>query len=155
MNEETKIKVADEKRGYLGVSVMTPTGVEGAYVAEVGKESAAEKGGMQVGDIVTKLNDTEITSREDLVNSLKYYEAGTKVSVTVLRKGDTGYKEETLSVTLESAAEANAASSQGTSQDDQNSQGSQGQQQMPGQDGQSSQGSEGSEGVDPFSQFGF
>ena len=155
MNEETKIKVADEKRGYLGVSVMTPTGVEGAYVAEVGKESAAEKGGMQVGDIVTKLNDTEITSREDLVNSLKYYEAGTKVSVTVLRKGDTGYKEETLSITLESAAEANAASSQGTSQDDQNSQGSQGQQQMPGQDGQSSQGSEGTEGVDPFSQFGF
>lgn len=155
MNEETKIKVADEKRGYLGVSVMTPTGVEGAYVAEVGKESAAEKGGMQVGDIVTKLNDTEITSREDLVNSLKYYEAGTKVSVTVLRKGDTGYKEETLSITLESAAEANAASSQGTSQDDQNSQGSQGQQQMPGQDGQNSQGSEGTEGVDPFSQFGF
>ena len=152
MNEETKIKVADEKRGYLGISVMTPTGVEGAYVAEVGKESAAEKGGMQVGDIVTKLNDTEITSREDLVNSLKYYEAGTKVSVTVLRKGDSGYKEETLNITLESAAEANAGSSQGSSQDDQNSQG---QQQMPGQDGQNGQGSQGSQGMDPFSQYGF
>ena len=155
MNEETKIKVADEKRGYLGISVMTPTGVEGAYVAEVGKESAAEKGGMQVGDIVTKLNDTEITSREDLVNSLKYYESGTTVSVTVLRKGDSGYKEETLSITLESAAQANAGSSQGSSQDDQNSQDSQGQQQMPGQDGQNSQDSQGSEGTSPFSQFGF
>lgn len=154
MNEETKVKVADAKRGYLGISVMTPTGVEGAYVADVAKGSAAEKGGVEVGDIITKVNDTEITSREDLVNSLKYYEAGTKVTVTVLRKGNSGYQEEELQVTLESASEANVGSSNSSSSQDSEDQ--QQMPQMPGQDqqGQSSESQDGSQSL-PFSNFGF
>ncbi|MCH4191281.1 MAG: trypsin-like peptidase domain-containing protein [Butyrivibrio sp.] len=154
MNEETKVKVADAKRGYLGVSVMTPTGVEGAYVAEVGKGSAAEKGGIEAGDIITKVNDTEITSREDLVNALKYYEAGTQVTVSVLRKGDGGYQEEALQVTLESASDANVGSSDSSSSQDSGDQQMPEQQQGQSQQGQGSESQDGSQSF-PFSNFGF
>jgi len=73
------------------------------------------------------------------------------VTVTVLRKGDSGYQEEELQVTLESASEANVGSSNSSSSQD-----SEDQQQMPGQDqqGQSSESQDGSQSL-PFSNFGF
>jgi serine protease Do len=109
MNEETMIKVDSENRGYLGVTVYTPTGVEGAYVASVGSGSAAEKGGIQAGDIITGIGDKEITSRDDLVGKLAYYEAGQKVKVTVLRKKVGSYETVEVEVTLQSKEEANSA----------------------------------------------
>ena len=101
MNEETKYKVDKDKKGYLGVTVYTPTGVDGAYVASVAKNSAAEKAGIKAGDIITKLNDTEINSRDDLINNLSFFGAGEKVKVKVLRKGASGYEEHELEVTLQ------------------------------------------------------
>jgi serine protease Do len=104
MNETTKTKASTDNRGALGVSVMTPTGVEGAYVAAVEDGSAAADAGIEEGDLITKLNDTEISSRDDLSNALEYYTAGTKVTVTVLRRGDSGYETKELTVTLQKAA---------------------------------------------------
>lgn len=114
MNQSTKVKVEDSKKGALGISVLTPTGVEGAYVADVEDSSAAAKGGIEAGDLITKLDDTEITSRDDLENALKYYAEGTKVTVTVLRRGDNGYEEQTLSVTLQAASSLNTSNSETT-----------------------------------------
>ena len=101
MNQETKVKVSDDEKGALGISVMTPTGIEGAYVAAVEDGGAAQSAGIEVGDIITKLDDTQITSREDLSDALKYYSAGTDVTVTVLRRGDSGYATQDITVTLE------------------------------------------------------
>ncbi len=104
MNQETKIKVSDEERGALGISVMTPTGVEGAYVAQVQEDSAADKAGIQEGDLITKINDTEVTSRDDLTSALQYYAEGDTVTITVLRRGQNGYENIDLQVTLQSAS---------------------------------------------------
>ena len=115
MNETTKTKAATDERGALGVSVMTPSGVEGAYVAAVEDGSAAATGGIEEGDLITKIDDTQVTSREDLANALTYYTAGTKVTITVLRRGDSGYETKELSVTLQKAAATDSDSS-GSSQ---------------------------------------
>ncbi|WP_051226364.1 S1C family serine protease [Butyrivibrio sp. MC2013] len=107
--EETRIKASSDKRGYMGITVYTPTGIEGAYVAMVGDGSAAMEGGMEAGDIITAIDGKEITSREDLIDLLDYYEAGTTIEVTVLRKEKTGYNSKKLKVTLQDEKAANKA----------------------------------------------
>lgn len=61
----------------------------GAYVRQVNEGSSAEKAGIKVGDIITKINDTDITSVED-VNAVKnQFKVGDKLTFTVYRGGET------------------------------------------------------------------
>ena len=62
--------------------------VVGVYVRNVFEGSAAEKAGMQVGDIITELGDAEIDSTETLVFTLRRYRAGDTTSLMVWRSGD-------------------------------------------------------------------
>jgi len=118
MNEETKVKADSENRGYLGITVYTPTGIEGAYVASVGSGSAAEKAGIKAGDIITALDDNEITSRDDLIDILDYYEAGTKVTLSILRKEGVSYKTIEVDVTLQTQDEALSATQDNSNHDE-------------------------------------
>ena len=101
MNIGSTIKYSDEDRGYMGITVYTPQGVSGAYVSTVAPDSAAAAGGMQEGDIIIAMDDLEISSRDDLINSLYYYPAGETVSVTVLRNSLGGQSEVNLKITLQ------------------------------------------------------
>jgi len=82
-------------RPFFGITVQTVnTGladyfgwVEGAYVVSVSPDSAAEKAGMKVGDIIVALEEHEIDSKELLIFTLRKYKAGDTVNVTVLRTG--------------------------------------------------------------------
>lgn len=103
MNKETKFAVAEENRGYLGIKVATPTGVEGAYIVEVISGGSADKAGLMVGDIITSIEGESVSSADDLTSAIKYYEAGKTVKVTVLRKGESGYSEVNIDVTLAGA----------------------------------------------------
>jgi len=60
----------------------------GAYVQEVTEGSCSEKAGMKAGDIITEVDGTEITGREDLANIKKNYRAGDTVTVKVFRNGE-------------------------------------------------------------------
>ena len=120
MNQETKIKVADADKGYLGITVMTPQGVEGAYVASVEQNGAAQKAGIQAGDIITALNGQSVSKREDLTNQLSYYKAGTEVTITVLRRESTTYGQKDLKVTLEKKPQGLQDQTQQSSDNDQN-----------------------------------
>ena len=101
MNLGSQIKYNENDKGYFGISVMTPQGIKGAYVQTVQPGSAAEKGGMKEGDIITMVDDLEIGSRDDLLNSLNYYPAGAEITVTVIRKSLTGEQELKLNITLQ------------------------------------------------------
>ncbi|MDO4845532.1 MAG: trypsin-like peptidase domain-containing protein [Oscillospiraceae bacterium] len=59
----------------------------GPYVTEIIPGEAAEKAGMQVGDIVLKFNDTEVATRSDVVLALQKFRAGDTVTLTVYRSG--------------------------------------------------------------------
>ena len=60
---------------------------KGVFVYAVEKGGAGEKAGLQLGDVITKLNDTQITSMEDLSAAKKGFKAGDTVTLTVLRDG--------------------------------------------------------------------
>ena len=89
---------------YLGVMVMDVDasaqyyGVPaGAYVDDVTAGGAAEKGGVQSGDIITEIGGYTVTSVSDLTRVLRKFAAGDTVSVEVYRGGQT----KTLTVVLE------------------------------------------------------
>ena len=114
MNRE-QLEVSEQ--GYLGIrgqDVSEESGSmynmpEGIYVGEVTKDSPAEKAGLVVGDIITKVNDKEVKTLESLQDTLTYTRAGTTVSITVQELENGKYKEKTLEVTLGSKADAESA----------------------------------------------
>ena len=84
-------------RGRLGIQIQDVTReiaeslnlpkAEGASVARVEPGSPAEKAGIQAGDIVIKYNGTPVESMGDLRRMAGATKPGTKVGVTVWRKG--------------------------------------------------------------------
>ncbi|MBR2615323.1 MAG: trypsin-like peptidase domain-containing protein [Clostridia bacterium] len=62
---------------------------KGARVEEVGKDSCAEKAGLKVGDIITKIDDTKIETANALINAKTAYKAGDTVKLEVYRDGET------------------------------------------------------------------
>ena len=68
----------------------------GAYVASVTDDSPAAKAGLEQGDVVTKIDKTEITSADSLIIALRSYEVGDKVTLTVQH----GKEQKELEVTL-------------------------------------------------------
>ena len=70
---------------------------KGARVEEVAKNSCAAKGGLQAGDVITKLGSKTITSANQLINEKNTYKAGDTVTLEVYRKGQTV----TLTITLD------------------------------------------------------
>lgn len=105
MNRET-LKEADQ--GYLGIAgndvteeissfYNMPVGV---YINEISPGGAAEKAGLQPGDIITVADDRDITSitqLRDYVNSLR---VGTQVEITYMRNLNGQYEEGKVTVTL-------------------------------------------------------
>ena len=74
-----------------------PTGAE---IKELTAGGAAEAAGLQVGDIVTKIDDNLIESSDALVATVRSAAPGSQVEITVLRGSET----KTVTVTLGSAS---------------------------------------------------
>jgi serine protease Do len=83
-------------RGFLGVNLQSIDNnlakafglkkVEGALVANVTKNSAAEKAKLQVEDIILKYNDRPVENAAALRNAVYMMKPGTQITLTVLRK---------------------------------------------------------------------
>ena len=59
----------------------------GAYIEAVLEGSCADKAGLQVGDIITAVGDSAVTSSTQLSSAVKNYRAGDQVTFTVYREG--------------------------------------------------------------------
>lgn len=109
MNKETRSKVSDEERGYLGINgydvseegaqmYNMPTGV---YVKEVMSGGGAEKAGLTKGSIITGFEGSSISGMSSLQEQLQYYKAGEEVTLTVQIPDKNGeYTEKDIKVTL-------------------------------------------------------
>jgi Do/DeqQ family serine protease len=85
------------RRGLLGVSIqdITPDiaatfelpGNSGALVSEVKPDTAAERAGIQIGDVIVSINGTRLHDSGSLRNSVGLLPPGDKVAVTLLRDG--------------------------------------------------------------------
>ena len=117
MNEETKRKVSDEERGYIGISgVSVPSEIHEVYgiplgvlVHDIYEGGGASEAGIKSGDVIIEFDGEEITSMDDLQSRLEYYAKGTTVPITVMRQSDSGYTEVTLEVTLGEAASTSSS----------------------------------------------
>ena len=68
----------------------------GIYVVSVEQYSAAEKAGVQTGDVITKIDDTEIKTMDELNNIKNKHSIGDQVKLTINRNGS----EKQLTLTL-------------------------------------------------------
>ena len=59
----------------------------GVYITAVAEDSAAEKAGLQSGDIITKINDEEVTSYDELASKKNAHKAGDSIELTYVRNG--------------------------------------------------------------------
>lgn len=106
-------EVPEGKEGYLGLSGITVSEEEsetyhiplGVYVKEIPKGGAASKAGVQVGDVVTKLNNVGVSTIQSLQLRANSYKAGTEVTLTIERYKDGTYEEMNLKMTLMSSAD--------------------------------------------------
>lgn len=106
MNREI---LAEEEKGYLGIypndvteEIATmynwPVGV---YVTELVEGGAAEKSGILIGDIITKIDDMEVTASTQLRDKVTSYRAGTELKITLMRNNDGTFEEMQIVVTLQ------------------------------------------------------
>ena len=82
-------------------SVMMESGIpSGVYITDSIADGPAYNVGIQNGDILTKIRDTEIQTIRDFQNRLEDTKTGDSVKVTVKRKSIDEYKEIEYQVTI-------------------------------------------------------
>jgi putative serine protease PepD len=79
---------------FLGVSVGDADG--GAQIQAITAGGPAARAGLQVGDVVTKINDRTIANSEDLVGAIQSSQVGAQLNLTVQRGGS----DRTVTVTV-------------------------------------------------------
>jgi len=87
------IEFKEVKRPYIGIAGSSVDETltkkynipQGIYVDEIQKDSPAEKGGLQVGDIIIKIEDTEVKSVNELNRVKNTHNIGDKITLTIIR----------------------------------------------------------------------
>ena len=107
MSRETRDKVEEAKKGYLGITGLDVTSdvsamygmPEGVFVTQV-YEGGAKTAGMAKGDIIVGFEGNTVRNMRDLQGYLEYYEMGETVEVVVQRGTTGGYGEVKLQIVL-------------------------------------------------------
>ena len=114
MNETSRDKLDDSEHGVLGIkgNSVSSEAVQmygipaGVFVKEVTEGGAADKAGLKANSVITEFNGKAVSSIDQLIEYLSYYEPDEKVELTVQVPHGTGYKEETVKVTLDENTDA-------------------------------------------------
>lgn len=142
MNAKARDKV--DNHGILGITGSTVSdeavqiyGIpQGVFVSEVTEGGPADDAGITKNMVITEFDGKTITSIDQLVELLQYYEPKEKIDVTVAVLDGNEYKEKTLTVKLGKDDSASKDSSEeSAAQDSQDSQDSQDESIEGGQDG--------------------
>jgi membrane-associated protease RseP (regulator of RpoE activity) len=79
---------ANTQTAFLGVSVNDAANNGGAQITSVRAGSPAANAGLQQGDVVTKIGDTNVSNATQLENAVHSHKPGDDVSVTYTRNGN-------------------------------------------------------------------
>ena len=119
MNETSRDKLDDSEHGVLGIkgNSVSSEAVQmygipaGVFVSEVTDGGAADKAGLKANSVITEFNGKSVSSADQLIEYLSYYEPGEDVDLTVQVPSGNGYKEETITVTLDENTNADDSKS--------------------------------------------
>ena len=78
-----------EKPNRASLGIISEKIEEGAKVITVNKGSAAEKAGLQKGDIITKIDDIKISDSNTIILVIRKYKPEDKISITYIRDNKT------------------------------------------------------------------
>ena len=114
MNETSRDKLDDSEHGVLGIegSSVSSEAVQmygipaGVFVKKVTEGGAADKAGLKANSVITEFNGKAVSSSDQLIEYLSYYEPDEEVELTVQVPHGTSYKEETVKVTLDENTDA-------------------------------------------------
>ena len=114
MNETSRDKLDDSEHGVLGIkgSSVSSEAVQmygipaGVFVKEVTEGGAADKAGLKANSVITEFNGKTVSSINQLIEYLSYYEPDEEVELTVQVPHGTSYKEETVKATLDENTDA-------------------------------------------------
>ena len=114
MNETSRDKLDDSEHGVLGIegSFVSSEAVQmygipaGVFVKKVTEGGAADKAGLKANSVITEFNGKTVSSIDQLIEYLSYYEPDEEVELTVQVPHGTSYKEETVKVTLDENTDA-------------------------------------------------
>ena len=84
----------EKNKGFLGVTTEKADG--GARITDVFKGSAAEKAGLKEGDIITKIDDKNITDEDDVFDAVNAHKPKEDVTIFYKRDGKAGDVKATL-----------------------------------------------------------
>ena len=126
MNETSRDKLDDSEHGTIGIKCISVSseavqmyGIPaGVFVSEVTEGGAADKAGLKANSVITEFNGKTVSSADQLIEYLSYYEPGEEVELTVQVPKGTGYEEETIKVTLDENTDADSQDSEESNEDD-------------------------------------
>ena len=75
----------DPRRLVLGVQLSPEPNDDGVVLGGVTENSPAERAGLKARDVITKINDTKVSSAQDIINVVRRQRAGDQVKVAVIR----------------------------------------------------------------------
>lgn len=126
MNETSRDKLDDSEHGVLGIkgSSVSSEAVQmygipaGVFVKKVTEGGAADKAGLKANSVITEFNGKTVSSIDQLIEYLSYYEPDEEVELTVQVPHGTSYKEETVKVTLDENTDADEDVDEDTDSED-------------------------------------
>ncbi|MCD7956436.1 MAG: S1C family serine protease [Lachnospiraceae bacterium] len=126
INKETRDKLSDSERGYIGATVLTVSdeAVEtynmpaGAFVYEVTEGSAADEAGIMSGDIISGIEGESVTSSTELIEKMSYYAPGETITLEVQTANNGVYEARDVEVTLQAGSSSEADDSEEEDQED-------------------------------------
>lgn len=87
-------KISGEKKAFLGV--VTEKAIDGVKITDVSKGSAAEKAGLKKNDIITKIENKNISTPDELVEVIATYKPGENITIYYTRDGKSENAKATL-----------------------------------------------------------
>lgn len=108
-NQKSRTKVPKNMQGALGISCLDVTEElskyynmpEGVYVKEIQKNGGADKAGLPLNSIITKVGKKTVHTTDELVEELQYHRKGETISITYYVLSDGEYVKKTLDIKLQ------------------------------------------------------
>ena len=105
---EIRERLRESESGYLGITCSNVEGRQaeeydipkGVYIRDVEEGGAADKAGLQKGDVIVALEETPVGTMDELSEILRYYPVDEIVDVEIMRYHDGEYQSQTISVKL-------------------------------------------------------
>lgn len=82
------IQTGTVEKPMLGIKGATAQQIGGVYIGEIIEGGAAQEAGIQVGDIITKVDDIRTSTMEDLSSYIQSKNIGDTITIILIRNGE-------------------------------------------------------------------